>query len=139
MNKFIKKIKLFYLTSLKQLTVKLKCAKNFKKFKSSKNNKIIFWATVEAVNLQSCNCRFIKNAGIRSINFNEANLITCLSNDYGHDLDERGIKMHCLKNDFAVFISSSGSQKILLMHLNGVKSKLLATFSGLKITILLKK
>ena len=34
-----------------------------------------------------------KQCGIRAINFNEADLITCFANDYGHDnLDERGNK-----------------------------------------------
>ena len=76
-----------------------------------------------------------KNAGIRSINFNEANLITCLSNDYGHDnWMKEALKIHCLKNDFVVFISSSGRSKILSMHLNGVEKIKLKwpPFSGFK-------
>ena len=50
-----------------------------------------------------------KNAGIRSINFNEADLITCLANDYGHDnWMQAALNIYAKKNDTVVLISSSG-------------------------------
>ena len=83
-----------------------------------------------------------KNAGIRSINFNEANLITCLSNDYGHDnWMKEALKIHCLKMTLWCLYPFLESQKILLMHLNGVEEIKLKwpPFLDLKITILFKK
>ena len=52
---------------------------------------------------------FTKNANIRSINFNEADLITCFANDYGYEnWVKEAIKAHCLKDDLIILISSSG-------------------------------
>ena len=50
MNKFIKKNKTLLFNLIETIDSKKIeiLAKNFKKFKSSKNNKLIFWATVEA-------------------------------------------------------------------------------------------
>ena len=50
-----------------------------------------------------------KNAGIRAINFNEADLITCLANDYGHEHWMRAaLELYADQGDVIVLISSSG-------------------------------
>ncbi len=56
-----------------------------------------------------------KNAGVRSINFNETNLITCLANDYGYaNWVEKAIAFYADKGDIVILISSSGrSQNII--------------------------
>jgi D-sedoheptulose 7-phosphate isomerase len=56
-----------------------------------------------------------KNAGIRSINFNEADLLTCFSNDYGYEEWVRyALKSYADKGDTVILISSSGSSKNIL-------------------------
>lgn len=54
----------------------------------------------------------VKSAGIRSINFNEYNLITCFANDYGYEeWIERALEFYAEKDDVIILISSSGSSK----------------------------
>lgn len=56
-----------------------------------------------------------KNAGIRAINFNEADLITCFSNDYGYEEWVRyALRSYADKWDTVILISSSGSSKNIL-------------------------
>ena len=52
---------------------------------------------------------FTKAAGIRSINFNEADLITCFANDYGYEhWVARALEFYADLGDLAIMISSSG-------------------------------
>ena len=61
-----------------------------------------------------------KNAGLRCVNFNEADLITCFANDYGFDRwVEKAIDFYGDEGDLLIAISSSGSSKNML---NGVKA-----------------
>ena len=51
-----------------------------------------------------------KQAGIRTVNFNEADLITCFANDYGYEnWVKKAIEFYGDKGDVAILISSSGS------------------------------
>ncbi len=75
-----------------------------------------------------------KNAGIRCVNYNEADLITCFANDYGFERwVEKAVDFYGDKGDLLIVISSSGSSKNML---NGVKAarngkfKAVVTFSG---------
>jgi len=53
---------------------------------------------------------FTKAAGIRAINFNEADLLTCFSNDYGYErVFEKAIEFYGDEGDYLILISSSGS------------------------------
>src|SRR5436853_3291861 len=53
---------------------------------------------------------FTKTAGVRAINFNEADLITCLANDYGYEnWIEKALENYADPGDVIVLISSSGS------------------------------
>ena len=53
-----------------------------------------------------------KNAKVRCINFNEADLLTCFSNDYGYEKwIENAIKYYCDKGDMLILVSSSGESK----------------------------
>ena len=58
---------------------------------------------------------FTKAAGIRAINFNEADLITCFANDYGYEnWVAKALEAYADKGDLVILISSSGkSQNIL--------------------------
>jgi len=61
-----------------------------------------------------------KNAKLRCINCNEANLITCFANDYGFERwVEKAVEFYGDEGDLLIVISSSGSSKN--MH-NGVKA-----------------
>jgi D-sedoheptulose 7-phosphate isomerase len=56
-----------------------------------------------------------KNAGIRAINFNEADLLTCFANDYGYEhWVSQALTFYADKGDLAILISSSGSSKNIL-------------------------
>jgi len=53
---------------------------------------------------------FTKQAGIRSVTFNEANLLTALGNDFGYERwIEKAIGFYANPNDSVILISSSGS------------------------------
>ena len=85
---------------------------------------------------------FTKVAGIPSFTFNNANLITCFANDYGHDnWVSAAIKAYTNKNDILILISSSGTSKNII---NAAKycneSKLpVITFSGFDSNNILSK
>lgn len=75
----------------------------------------------------------IKVAGIRAVNFNEADLITCLANDYGYEYwVEKALEFYADPKDLIVLISSSGkSSNILNGAIKAKQMKLsLITFSG---------
>jgi len=76
---------------------------------------------------------FIKAGGIRAINFNEADLITCLANDYGHEhWMSKAIEFYADAHDLVILISSSGkSPNILNAAIQTKKMELtLVTLSG---------
>ena len=59
-----------------------------------------------------------KAAGIRGVNFNEADLLTCFANDYGYEhWVARALEAYADKNDVVVLISSSGKSPNII---NGV-------------------
>ena len=56
-----------------------------------------------------------KNAGIRCINFNETDLITCFANDYGYEKwIEKAVEFYGDERDVFIGISSSGSSENIL-------------------------
>ena len=84
----------------------------------------------------------VKNASIKSDTYNEYDLITCLSNDYGFDRwMEKAIEYYCTSNDLVILISSSGNSANVINA--GKKCKdmniKLATFSGFDINNNLKQ
>ena len=65
-----------------------------------------------------------KNAGIRTVNFNEADLITCFSNDYGYERwVEKAVNFYADKNDTLVLISSSGKSVNMINACKEAKKK----------------
>ena len=53
---------------------------------------------------------FTKQGGIRTVNFNEADLITCFANDYGFEhWVAKAIEFYGDENDMLILISSSGN------------------------------
>tara|TARA_B100001741_G_C16252325_1_gene459084 strand:- start:93 stop:641 length:549 start_codon:yes stop_codon:yes gene_type:complete len=58
---------------------------------------------------------FAKVANVPSNTFNNANLITCFANDYGHEnWIKEAIKAYTQKNDILILISSSGNSKNII-------------------------
>ena len=57
----------------------------------------------------------IKAARVPSATFNNSNLITCFSNDYGHDnWVKEAIKAYYQKGDLMILISSSGTSENII-------------------------
>jgi len=74
-----------------------------------------------------------KTAGIRAINFNEADLITCFANDYGYEnWVSEALNSYSDVGDVAIMISSSGkSPNIINAAIQGRKKGLIIiTLSG---------
>lgn len=74
-----------------------------------------------------------KNANIRAVNFNEADLLTCFSNDYGYERwVEKTIELYADSGDLAILISSSGTSKNIINGGRRAKNMGLKviTFSG---------
>jgi len=75
----------------------------------------------------------VKVAGVRAVNFNESDLITCFANDYGYERwIEKALEFYADSADLVILISSSGRS---LNILNGAKKAKalglpLITFSG---------
>ena len=79
----------------------------------SNGNKIIFVGNGGSAAISShCAVDMTKNAGIRAVNFNEADLITCFANDYGYEnWVVKALEFYSNKGDLVVLISSSGSSQ----------------------------
>ena len=75
-----------------------------------------------------------KSAGIRCSNYNEADLITCFSNDYGYERwIEKAIDFYSDDNDILILISSSGKSQNVINACKAAKSKKISkiiTFTG---------
>ena len=75
-----------------------------------------------------------KNAGIRCSNYNEADLITCFSNDYGYERwIEKAIDFYSDEKDVLILISSSGKSQNMINACKAAKSKKISkiiTFTG---------
>ena len=64
---------------------------------------------------KSSKCRSNKSICIRAVNFNEADLLTCFSNDYGYEnWVKEAISSYADKNDLVICISSSGTSKNII-------------------------
>lgn len=93
----------------------ISAAKLIKKMVNN-NGKIIFAGNGGSAAMSShVSVDFTKNASIRSINFNEADLITCFANDYGYEnWITKALEFYSEPNDLVVLISSSGSSMNVL-------------------------
>ena len=78
---------------------------------------------------------FTKMAGIRAINFNEADLLTCFANDYGYErIFEKAIEFYGDAGDLLILVSSSGSSQNVVNAARRAKELNMGvlTFSGFK-------
>ncbi len=94
--------------------------------KTSKNNgKIMIFGNGGSAAIAShVSVDLTKNAKIRSLNFNEADLITCFSNDYGYERwIEKAIDFYSEKEDSLILISSSGKSANMLNACKAARNK----------------
>ena len=77
----------------------------------NRSNKVIFLGNGGSAAMASyCAVDLTKNADIRAINFNEADLISCFANDYGFEnWISKAIEFYADNCDLVVLISSSGA------------------------------
>ena len=103
---------------------------------SKKNNAkiLIFGNGGSAAIASHVSVDLTKNANIRSVNFNEADLITCFANDYGYERwIEKAIDFYADEKDILILISSSGKSKNMLNACKAAQNKNLSkiiTFTG---------
>ena len=75
-----------------------------------------------------------KNAKVRCVNYNEADLITCFSNDYGYEKwIAKAIDFYSDEKDVLILISSSGKSKNMINACNSAREKKISkiiTFTG---------
>ena len=84
------------------------------------NNKIIIVGNGGSAAMAShVSVDLTKMCKIRTLNFNEADLLTCFSNDYGYEnWVQKALSFYADKGDLVVCISSSGNSKNII---NGAK------------------
>ena len=78
---------------------------------------------------------FTKQGDIRTVNFNEADLITCFANDYGYEhWVEKAVEFYGDEGDTVILVSSSGSSKNMVNAAQIAKILGIAviTFTGFK-------
>ena len=92
-----------------------KIAKSLINVNKKKKKVIIFGNGGSAAISSHVSIDLTKNAKIRSINFNEADLLTCFSNDYGYEkVFSKSLEFYADVGDVVIIISASGKSKNLL-------------------------
>ena len=96
--------------------------------KKPKKNKILIFGNGGSAAISShVSVDLTKNAGIKCVNFNEADLITCFSNDYGYEnWINKAIEFYASTGDILILVSVSGNSP------NVVKAARLAKKHGIK-------
>ena len=98
---------------------------------SKKNGKILIFGNGGSAAIAShASVDLTKNARIRAVNFNEADLITCFSNDYGYERwIEKTIDFYADKKDIIILISSSGQSINMINACKAAKKKRIRVIS----------
>ena len=101
-----------------------------------KENKIILVGNGGSASIAShVAVDFTKILKVKAINFNEANLITCFANDYEYEnWVAKALEAYAVKQDIAIFISSSGESKNIIRGCEYAKKNGIytVTFTGFK-------
>ena len=143
---FIKKYEKKYFNSAKIdkfLTIKLKNLYEITINIKKNNNKILIFGNGGSAAIAShFSVDMTKIGKIRTVNFNESDLLTCFSNDYGYEnWVKKCIEFYSDDGDLIILISSSGESKNMInaaKFCNKKKLKLI-TFTGFKKSNKLKK
>ena len=113
----------------------IKAAERIKTISKDENKLMIAGNGGSAATASHVSVDFTKAAGIRAINFIEADLLTCFANDYGYErVFEKAIEFYGDAGDLLILISSSGSSNNVVKAAKRAKElKMgLITFSGFK-------
>ncbi len=91
----------------------------------SKGNKgLIFGNGGSAAIASHFSVDLTKNASVRCLNFNESDLITCFSNDYGFEnWIAKAVEFYGDQGDVLIVISSSGKSKNMINATTAAKAK----------------
>ena len=91
----------------------------------SKGNKgLIFGNGGSAAIASHFSVDLTKNASVRCLNFNESDLITCFSNDYGFEnWIAKAVEFYGDEGDVLIVISSSGKSKNMINETTAAKAK----------------
>lgn len=119
-----------------------KAAEMIRSVSKSGNKLIIVGNGGSAATASHVSVDLTKNANIRAVNFNEADLLTCFSNDYGYERwVEKAIEFYADSGDLVILISSSGTSKNIINGGRRAKNMGLKviTFSGFSPDNLLKQ
>jgi len=119
----------------KEIVKKIIEVKNIaKQVKKNKTKIMIFGNGGSSAIASHVSVDFTKSANIRSVNFNEADLITCFSNDYGYERwVEKAIDFYADNKDVLILISSSGKSKNMINACKAARKKKMIkiiTFTG---------
>ncbi len=96
-----------------------KIVKILKEVKKNKNKVILVGNGGSAAMASHVSVDLTKMCKIRAINFNEADLLTCFSNDYGYEnWVKKALSFYADKKDVLICISSSGESQNII---NGAK------------------
>ena len=114
-----------YLSNLSELMINynhedfLKIIKILKQIKKNKKKVILVGNGGSAAMASHVSVDLTKMCNIRAVNFNEADLLTCFSNDYGYEnWVQKALSFYADKGDVLICISSSGNSKNII---NGAK------------------
>ena len=101
---------------------------------SAKGNKVIIAGNGGSAAMAShVAVDFTKQGGIKTVNFNEPDLITCFANDYGYDKwVAKAIEFYGDPGDIVILISSSGSSQNMVNAAKTAKAleMMVITFTG---------
>jgi D-sedoheptulose 7-phosphate isomerase len=113
------------------ITRKLIQVRNILLNTSKKKKKILIFGNGGSAAIASHVCvDLTKNAKVRAVNFNESDLITCFSNDYGYERwVEKAVDFYADKNDTLILISSSGKSKNMINACKAAKRKKIKVIS----------
>jgi D-sedoheptulose 7-phosphate isomerase len=131
-----------YLLQQSDIYLLEKISKTLKSVQKNKKKVIILGNGGSAAIASHVSVDLTKNAKIRSINFNEADLLTCFSNDYGYEnVFSKSLEFYADKGDVIILISSSGKSKNILEAAKMCKKQglFLCTFTGFSKSNPLKK
>ena len=114
-----------YLTKISNLLIDfhqedfLKIIQILREIKRNKKKVILVGNGGSAAMASHVSVDLTKMCKIRAINFNEADLLTCFSNDYGYEnWVQKALSFHADKGDLLICISSSGESQNII---NGAK------------------
>ncbi len=114
--------------SEKDIDAFLKFSKILKSYEKKNNIVHVFGNGGSASIASHFSMDITNNTNIKCLNYNDASLITCYSNDFGfNNWISRAIEKYGKKNDLLVVISSSGKSKNMI---NGIKTSRKKKFSN---------